>query len=156
MKRRLIALLPLLCIAVTLSAQIRVTSHTEGWSNIPPEAQKKGYSFQRSVIAQIDDDPQAEEIILFGHDNGHWPEFDLFKFYIAVVGNYDKKVKFTSGEFVCDSYNLSVEDRNQDGISEIYINYIKEDTFKVDSRGYNMRAVRCYDRIEFVKEEDAL
>ena len=153
MNHKLIAI-PLLLVGMSLSAQIRVTSHQVGWESIPPQAQKAGYSLQKSVTAQIDNDAQLEEILLFGHDNGHWPEFDLFKFYVAVVGSYDKQVKYISDELVCDNYNLLIQDRNLDGKSEIYINYIQMDTFKVDSRGYNMSAVRCTDRIEFAKEEE--
>lgn len=148
-----IFIITLLFASFSLSAQIKVTAHQEGWSNIPPEAQKRGYSFQRSVLAQIDDDPQLEEVILFGHDNGHWPEFDLFKFYVAVVGNYDKQVKYISDEFVTETYNLLVEDRNNDGRNEIYIKYIKDGSFSVDERGYYMQAQWCYDRIEMVKEQ---
>lgn len=139
---------------LSLSAQIKTTSHQEGWDRIPPQAQRAGFGLQLSTIAQIDDDSQLEEVFLFGHDNGHWPEFDLFKFYVAVVGVYDKQVKYLSSEFVCDKYNLIVEDRNMDGRSEIYISYIKDGSFSVDERGYNMKAVRCYDRIEFTAAEN--
>ena len=145
--------IPLLLISMNLPAQIKVTAHQEGWDNIPPKAQLRGYSFQKSILAQMDDDPQMEEVILFGHDNGHWPEFDLFKFYVAVVGNYDKQVKFISDEFITEKYNLLVEDRNCDGKSEIYIRYIKDGSFSVDERGYYMQAQWCYDRMEMVEEQ---
>ena len=150
MKRISITFL-LMLMPLCLSAQIGVTSHQEGWDRIPPQAQKSGFGLQLSAVAQLDDDPQLEEVMVFGHDNGHWPEFDLFKFYIAVVGVYDKQIKYISGEMVNDKYNLLVEDRNADGRDEIYISYIKEGSFSVDERGYNMKAVRCYDRIEFVQ-----
>lgn len=154
MRRYLSVIISLFFLGISAFAQIQVTSHHEGWDEIPPEASLPGYYFQRSVLVQMDDDPQQEQVLLFGHDNGHWPEFDLFKFYVAVVGNYDKKVKYISGEMVTDHYNMLVEDRNCDGMSEIYVSYIKEGSFKVDSRGYNMEAVWCQDRIELKKEDE--
>ena len=53
--------------------------------NIPASVQKDGFYLQKSVFASMDGDPAAEQVFLFGRDNGHWPEFDLFKSYIAVV-----------------------------------------------------------------------
>ena len=134
-------------------SQIEVTAHHEGWDNIPPEAQRRGFYFQKSVLAQMDDDPALEEVILFGHDNGHYPTFDLFKAYYAIVDNYTKEVQYvTEGEYVTDHFELVVEDRDNDGISELYVSYFKDGEFTVDERGNNLRTIRCYDRIEFVPE----
>ena len=36
-------------------AQFRVTAHQEGWDRIPPQAQKDGFWFQQSVLANMDD-----------------------------------------------------------------------------------------------------
>ncbi|MDE6160460.1 MAG: hypothetical protein K2F77_02240 [Muribaculaceae bacterium] len=131
-------------------AQFAVTAHQEGWDNIPPQAQKRGFAFQRSVLAQMDDDPALEEVMLFGHDNGHYPTFDLFKMYYAIVDSYTKEVQYISDEiYVTDHYDLTVEDRNADGISELYITYFKDGQFSVDEQGYNLRTVRCHDRIEW-------
>lgn len=129
-------------------------SHSEGWDNIPPGALKPGYYFQRSVLVQMDSDPQLEEVILFGKDNGHYPEFDLFKQYVSIVDNYTKKIEFMGEVVVTDSFNMKIEDRNCDGISEVYYEHILEDTFKVDSRGYKMSCTRCYDRIELTGGKD--
>lgn len=143
-----------LLLAVCAEAQFRVTAHQVGWDNIPPEAVKEGFWFQRSIIAQMDDDPQLEEVMLFGRDNGHWPEFDLFKAYYVIVGTYSKEIKYISPvEYVTDEYNMLVEDMNKDGVSELYITYIKEGSFSVDERGYGKKAAYCHDRIEFRKEE---
>lgn len=151
MKKMLIVCgLSLLCAAA--GAQFRVTAHQEGWEKYPPEVVRRGYGPQKSVLAQMDDDPQLEEVVLFGHDNGHWPEFDLFKAYYAIVDTYTREVEFISDEYVTDVYNLSVEDRNMDGRSELYYYYIKEGSFGVDERGYNKRSVYCYDRVESVPE----
>mgnify|MGYP006350382285 FL=1 len=88
--------------------------------------------------------------MLFGHDNGHYPTFDLFKAYYAIVDNYTKEIQYISDEiYVTDKYNLLVEDRNKDGISELYISYFKDGKFSVDEQGYNLRPTRCYDRIEW-------
>ena len=85
-----------------------------------------------------------------GRDNGHYPTFDLFKAYYAIVDNYTKEIQYISDEiYVTDKYNLLVEDRNKDGISELYISYFKDGKFSVDEQGYNLRTTRCYDRIEW-------
>ncbi len=151
--RRLLLIALTLLTTTAVHAQFNVTAHQVGWDAVPPQACRAGFSVQMTVTAQMDDDPQLEDVVLFGHDNGHWPEFDLFKAYYAVIGRYSKEVKYISPtEYVTDRYNLLVEDRNNDGIGELYISYIEEGSFSVDERGYNMQATRCYDRIEFVKD----
>ena len=148
--RKLIILLSALVYVIHAQAQFSVTAHQEGWDNIPPQVQKPGFSFQQSVFANMDGDDALEEVMLFGRDNGHYPTFDLFKAYYAIVDNYTKEVQYISDEFyVTDKYNLLVEDRNKDGISELYISYFKDGKFSVDEQGYNLRTTRCYDRIEW-------
>ena len=103
----------------------------------------------------MDDDAAMEEVMLFGRDNGHYPTFDLFKFYYVIVDNYTKEIQYISDEiYVTDKYTLTVEDRNNDGISELYIDYFKDGKFTVDERGYNLRTTRCYDRIEWSPESE--
>lgn len=103
----------------------------------------------------MDDDAAMEEVMLFGRDNGHYPTFDLFKFYYVIVDNYTKEIQYISDEiYVTDKYALTVEDRNNDGISELYIDYFKDGKFTVDERGYNLRTTRCYDRIEWSPESE--
>ena len=148
--KKLITLLPVLVYALHTQAQFSVTAHQEGWDNIPPQVQKPGFSFQQSVFANMDGDDALEEVMLFGRDNGHYPTFDLFKAYYAIVDNYTKEVQYISDEiYVTDKYNLLVEDRNNDGISELYISYFKDGKFSVDEQDYNLRTTRCYDRIEW-------
>lgn len=144
-----LCLLSLLICGVA-EAQFRITAHQEGWDNVPPEAKKDGFWLQRTLLANMDDDPALEEVMLFGRDNGHYPTFDLFKFYYAIVDNYTKEVQYISEQiYVTDKYSLKVEDRDNNGISELYIEYFKDGKFSVDERGYNLRAIRCYDRIEW-------
>ena len=72
----------------------------------------------------MDDDTAMEEVMLFGRDNGHYPTFDLFKFYYVIVDNYTREIQYISDEiYVTDKYTLTVEDRNNDGISS-YISII--------------------------------
>ena len=106
-------------------------------SSFPEEVQRKGYGVQKTVMAQMDADPASEQVILFGHDNGHWPEFDLFKSYIAVIDTKTREVKFLSDEFVTDRYNITVEDRDGDGYQELYYYCIDTDTFTTASDGYD-------------------
>lgn len=148
--KKLLYLLLVLGYSLSAQAQFKVTAHQEGWDKIPPQAQKKGFHFQQSVLANMDGDDAPEEVMLFGRDNGHYPTFDLFKAYYVIVDYYTKEIQYMSDEiYVTDKYNLLVEDRNNDGISELYISYFKNGKFSVDERGYNLQTVRCYDRIEW-------
>lgn len=148
--KKLFYLLLVLGYSLNSQAQFSVTAHQEGWDKIPPQAQKKGFSFQKSVLANMDGDEALEEVMLFGRDNGHYPTFDLFKAYYAIVDNYTKEVQYISDEiYVIDKFNLLVEDRNNDGVNELYISYFKDGKFSVDEQGYNLQATRCYDRIEW-------
>ncbi len=153
--KRLSTVLFLFLLVTGADAQFRVTAHQVGWDNIPPEAVREGFWLQKSIVAQMDDDPQLEEVMMFGRDNGHWPEFDLFKVYYVIVGTYSKEIKYVSPvEYVTDEYNMLVEDRNKDGVGELYISYIKDGSFSVDERGYGKKTVYCFDRIEFRKGEE--
>ena len=44
----------------------------------------------------MDGDDALEEVMLFGRDNGHYPTFDLFKAYYAIVDNYTKEIQYIS------------------------------------------------------------
>ncbi|MDB9150252.1 hypothetical protein [Parabacteroides distasonis] len=150
MVRKLIGLVFTLFVCMGIHAQFSVTAHQEGWDRIPPGAQKDGFWLQQSVLVNMDDDDTLEEVMLFGKDNGHYPQFDLFKFYYVIVDDYTKEIQYISDEvYVTDKYELTVEDRNNDGISELYIHYFKDGKFVVDERGYNLQTVRCHDRIEW-------
>ena len=148
--RKLIILLSALVYVIHAQAQFSVTAHQEGCDNIPPQVQKPGFSFQQSVFANMDGDDALEEVMLFGRANGHDHTCTLFKASNAIVDNSTKEVQYISDEiYVTDKYNLLVEDRNKDGISELYISYFKDGKFSVDEQGYNLRTTRCYDRIEW-------
>ena len=69
---------------------------------IPDGLIRRGFYFQKSVTAQMDADPALEEVFLIGRDNGHWPEFDLFRFYYAVVDRETGAVEYTSEEYLSD------------------------------------------------------
>ncbi len=145
-----------LLIGASAYAQFKVTAHQEGWDQIPPKAQKPGFWLQQTVLAQMDEDSALEEVMLFGRDNGHYPTFDLFKCYYAIVDHYTKEVHYVSEVFVTDKYSLTVEDRNNDGISELYISYFKDGKFEVDKRGYNLKVTRCYERIEWKPDSQTI
>lgn len=152
-KRKLIILILLCCGCLEAMAQFRVTAHQEGWEDVPPEAVKPGFGLQKQVLACMDDEPGMEAVLIFGHDNGHYPTFDLFKMYYCIIDHYSKKVKYMSDIYVNDAYDLKVEDRNQDGRSELYITYFKDGKFSTDERGYGLKTTRCYDRIEWMPEK---
>lgn len=115
--------------------------------NIPQEAQRKGFGVQKVVYASMDKDPAAEEVILFGHDNGHWPRFDLFKSYVAVIDSRTGEIKHLSDEFVTDRYNIKVADIDGDGYDELYFSCIDMDRFATDQDGYNPDIQYLYRRI---------
>lgn len=147
MKRYIYTLLTL-SVAIHATAQFRVTAHQEGWEETPPQAVREGFYLQKRMLAQMDNETGQEEILVFGHDNGHYPTFDLFKVYYVIVDHYSKNVKYLSSVYVNDSYYIRVEDRNDDGRSELYISYFKNGHFSTDEHGYDLQATRCYDRIE--------
>ncbi|WP_321332367.1 hypothetical protein [uncultured Bacteroides sp.] len=148
--RKILYLLLLLGCSITTQAQFKVSKHQEGWDNIPPQAVKEGFGLQKSILANMDNDPALEEVMLFGRDSGHYPTFDLFKAYYVIVDNYTKEVEYISDDiYITDKYELKVEDRNNDGISELYINYFKDGKFKTNADGYNLETTRCYDCIEW-------
>ena len=60
--RKLIILLSALVYVIHAQAQFSVTAHQEGWNNIPPQVQKPGFSFQQSVLANMDGDDALEEV----------------------------------------------------------------------------------------------
>ena len=80
MIRQLIYWVLLLFVCMGAHAQFRVTAHQEGWDRIPPQAQKDGFWFQQSVLANMDDDAAMEEVMLFGRDNGHYPTSTCLSF----------------------------------------------------------------------------
>ena len=122
-------------LAVLLSAVIAWPAVAQEKSASIPV--RNGFHVQKTSFAQLDADPASEQVILFGHDNGHWPEFDLFKAYIAVVDTRSRAVEFLSDEFVTDRYNLTVEDRDGDGIEEFYYYFIDMDSFQTAPDGYS-------------------
>ena len=103
----------------------------------------------KSQLVQMDDSPSLEEVFLFSTDNGHYPYFDIFKCYYAVVDYYTKEVKFISDIISTTTRELILEDRNQDGKFELYRRYFKDDEFSVDEEGNNLKTQWVYDSIEW-------
>ena len=60
--RKLIILLSALVYVIHAQAQFSVTAHQEGWNNIPPQVQKPGFSFQQSVLANMDGDRKSTRL----------------------------------------------------------------------------------------------
>ena len=104
-----------------------------------------------TAFARMDVGLPAEKVVLFGHDNGHWPEFDLFKTYFAVIDSQTGEVKYISDEHVTDRYNLCIDDRDGDGLDELYYYYVDMDTFTTGEDGYNPSWKYCYRRFDLVE-----
>lgn len=156
MKKTIFLLLLIGC-CIESRAQFIEKGYREGWDNIPPQAQKKGFWLQKSVLVNMDDDPALEEVMLFGRDLGHYPTFDLFEVYYAIVDHYTKEVQYVSDKnYITNTLELIVEDRNQDGIHELYRKYFKDNKYSVDKRGYKLSVIWCYDRVEWLSENSKL
>ena len=85
----------------------------------------------------MDGDDALEEVMLFGRDNGHYPTFDLFKAYYAIVDNYTKEVQYISDEiYVTDKYNLLVRRPQQGRHLRALHTIFKDGKFSVDEQGY--------------------
>lgn len=136
------------CLPILLAGLLTLPAGAQQ-RNIPQEAQRQGFGVQKVLFAAMDADPAAEEVIVFGHDNGHWPMFDLFKSYVAVIDSRTREVKHLSEEFVTDRYNLTVADRDGDGYDELYYSCIDMDRFETDPDGYNPRIPYLYRKIGF-------
>lgn len=124
-------------------------SEPRTWNKYPPEVQKRGFGMHKMETAQMDDDAEPEDVLLFSAHNGHYPYFDLFKNYYVVLGSYTKRVKYVSDIVVSTDRDLQLADKNNDGKSELYRKYFKDGKFKVDEKGNNLAVTWAYDVIEW-------
>ena len=145
MKKTIISIL-FACFALQGWAQYQL-SETKGY---PREAQRRGYGVHSTQLAQMDDGETLEEVILYSAHNGHYPYFDLFRNYYAIVDHYTKEVKFLSDIFISTDRVIQLDDRNNDGKMELYWRYIKDGQFTVDEHGNNLRAAWVNNCVEFV------
>jgi chitinase len=100
----------------------------------------------------MDDDPSLERVFLFSSDNGHYPYFDIFRLYYAIVDNYSGEVQYISDVVRSTARELMVEDRNADGRSELYRRYFANGEFSVDEKGDNLKVEWMHDTIEWRPE----
>lgn len=154
MKNRLI-----IGLAFLLSSSLQVwsqyqVSNPRTWDKHPPEVQMKGFGLHSSQIIQMDNDPALEEVMLFSSHNGHYPYFDLFKNYYVIVDYYTKELKYKSDIVISTKRDLILEDRNNDGIYELYRSYFRDGKFTVDEYGNNLKTTWLYDCIEFKIEKN--
>jgi chitinase len=125
------------------------TSESRTWDKYPPEAQERGFGVNKSQLLQMDADPALEEVFLFSADNGHYPYFDLFKVYYVIVDYYTKEIEYKSEILISSKRELVLEDRNNDGVFELYRAYFQEGKFSVDASGNNLSVGWGYDRVEW-------
>ncbi|MDR0866382.1 MAG: hypothetical protein LBO74_15845, partial [Candidatus Symbiothrix sp.] len=114
------------------------TGEARTWDKYPPEAQERGFGVNKSQLVQMDADPALEEVFLFAADNGHYPYFDLFKVYYVIVDYYTKEIEYKSEILITSKRELVLEDRNNDGIYELYRAYFRDGKFSVDASGNNL------------------
>jgi chitinase len=118
------------------------------WDRFPPEAQEPGFGVYASRLVQMDNDPALEEVFLFSRDKGHYPYFDIFRVYYVIVDHYTKKVAYKSDIVLTTKRELTLEDRNQDGVYELYRSYFRDEQFSVDKEGNHLQTAWVYDCIE--------
>ncbi|MDH6358886.1 hypothetical protein [Parabacteroides sp. PF5-9] len=147
MKRTILLLLFTTC-CMSAWSQFQVST-ARTWERFPPEAQERGFGIHTSQIVQMDNDQALEEVILFASDNGHYPYFDLFKSYYVIIDYYTKELKYKSDITISDRRELVLEDRNSDGIYELYRAYFQDGKFSVDENGNNLKTTWVYDCIEW-------
>ncbi|NDV83232.1 hypothetical protein [Bacteroides sp. 51] len=147
MKHFLILLLLGACF-IQAQAQFQVSTPRK-WDKYPPEAQERGFGPHTSQLVQMDDDPALEEVILFSTHNGHYPYFDLFRNYYVVIDYYTKEIKYKSDIVISTERDLVLEDRNNDGIYELYRRYFQDGKFTVDEYGNNLKVTWVHDCIEW-------
>lgn len=146
--KRLLFLSVFLFANVYAIAQFKV-SPARSWNRFPPEVQKSGFGMTTSQVLQMDDTKEEEEVFLFTADNGHYPYFDIFKSYYVIIGYYSKEVKHISEITLSTSKELVLEDRNKDGIYELYRRYMKDGKFTVDENGDKLQANWVFDKVEW-------
>lgn len=112
------------------------------------EVTRPGFWMQKTVSAQMDGDPALERVMLFSRDNGHYPLFDLFKNYYAIIDEASGEVQYLSDVVLSTGRDLTVEDSDGDGLAELHTRYIEGGNFTVDERGNDFRAKWVYDVIE--------
>jgi type 1 glutamine amidotransferase len=111
----------------------------------PPEAQEPGFGVYASKLIQTDDDPALEEVFLFSRDKGHYPCFDIFSVYYVITDHATRKLKYKSDIVLTTERELTLEDRNRDGIYELYRKYFRDGQFLTDKEGNNLQTVWVYD-----------
>jgi chitinase len=143
------ALFSILLSAVVFPAwgQYRV-GPARNWDRFPPQAQEPGFGVYASRLVQMDADPALEEVFLFSRDKGHYPYFDVFCVYYVIVDYYTKEIEYKSGAVLTSKRELMLEDRNQDGVYELYRSYFRDEEFSVDKEGNYLQTVWAYDCIE--------
>lgn len=144
----IICLCFLFCASAKAQGQF-IVSEPRTWDQYPPGAQKRGFGLHKFEMAQMDDDPALEVVLLFSAHNGHYPYFDLFKNYYVIIDNYTKKIKYMSDVVVSTDREIVLEDRNNDGKFELYRRYFKDGKFSTDEKGNNLSVTWVYDTIEF-------
>jgi chitinase len=138
---------------IQAQAQYQVNTPRK-WDKYPTEAQERGFGPYVSQQVQMDDDPALEDVILFSAHNGHYPYFDLFKNYYVIIDHYTKEIEYKSDIVISTERDLVLEDRNNDGIHELYRRYFQDGKFTVDEYGNNLKTIWVYDCIEWKDEKD--
>lgn len=76
------------------------------WNLYPDSCVGRGFWIKKVVKANLDSDDEEETAILLGRDVGHYPYFDLFKYYYVIADQTKQEVLFTSKKFLSDRMNL--------------------------------------------------
>lgn len=153
--KKILLIILLAVIVAPIWGQYQV-SKTRTWDKFPPEVQEQGFGVHASQLIQMDNDSALEEVFLFSRDKGHYPYFDIFRVYYVIVDYYTKEVKYKSGIVLTTERELKLEDRNQDGIYELYRTYFLDGKFSVDKEGNHLQTTWAYDCIEYRNKDEKI
>ena len=64
----------------------------------------RGFWIEKGIKANLDSDDEEETAILLERDVGHYPYFDLFKYYYVIADQTKQKSLFTSEKFLSDIF----------------------------------------------------
>ncbi len=108
--------------------------------DVPEGARRQGFGQPyRTMSVQMDADEQPERVMLFSRDNGHYPNFDLFLTYLAVVDSKTGEVQYVSDTGRTIYRDLWFEDRG--GHKALVWESFENGYFTVDREGNDLQTV---------------
>ncbi len=147
-----------LAFSKTDHGMLYITSHNSLWrvrvplnTNHPAEAGRRGFWAHKMELAQMDSDEAPERVILFAADNGHYPEFDIFKQYYAVVDDATGQVQHLSDVVLSTKRDIVLEEAG--AVKKLVMEHFEDGKFEVDEKGENLKTKWARKVIELAEPE---